>query len=386
MMKSIVNNKIIRGLFAKLTTPSLMGRVRGASAVLLLLLFLPLSISSYAQVIFEARIDSMVLPIGEQCELTLDVTCDASQKVKMPDFRPQQPLHELVEIVDYLGTDTAFLNEGKRMQVQQRYTITAWDSALVLLPPFVVEVDGKRYESKQLALKVLTMDVDTVHVDRFEPPKDIQNNPFFWDDWKPAIWLFVLNQCLLLILLWLYTRWHENKPLIKFIRRKRKLPAHQVAMNEIERIKGERKWAEEDSKEYYTQLTDTLRNYIHERYGFNAMEMTSAEIIERLLKEQDETALAELRQLFQTADLVKFAKWTTMINENDANLVSAIDFINQTKIEVDPNAPTEEVIIPEETKQSQVRSFTLKVIMSVIGVIALVLIGYVLYIVIDLIR
>ena len=35
--------------------------------------------------------------------------------------------------------------------------------------------------------------------------------------------------------------------------------------------------------------------------------------------------------LFQTADLVKFAKYNTLINENDANLVNAIEFINQTK-------------------------------------------------------
>ncbi|MBR0273191.1 MAG: hypothetical protein IJQ59_03750 [Bacteroidaceae bacterium] len=345
-----------------------------------------LPLSAQAQVVFEARLDSMVLFIGQQCELTLDVTCDAKQKLKMPDFRPQQPLTAEVEVVERLSTDTTFLDEGKRMQVLQRYTITAWDSAFVLLPPFKVEVDGKPYESKQLALKVMTVPVDTVHVDQYFPNKDIQNNPFSWDDWKPVLWIVLIHQLLLLALLWLYSRWYLDKPLIQIIRRKRKLPAHQVAMNEIERIKGERKWAEEDSKEYYTQLTDTLRTYIHERYGFNAMEMTSSEIIERLLQEQDETALAELRQLFQTADLVKFAKWTTMINENDANLVNAIDFINQTKIEVDPNTPEEEIIIPEEVKQIKARSLTMKIIMGVAAVVACGLFVYALYLVLDLIR
>ncbi|MCR4994202.1 MAG: hypothetical protein K6A32_02290 [Bacteroidales bacterium] len=339
-----------------------------------------------AQVVFEARIDTLLMLIGEQRELTLDVTCGAKQKLKMPDFRPQQPINGQVEVVDILGTDTTLLDDGKRMQVIQRYTITAWDSAFVLLPAFTVEVDGKPYQSKQLALKVLTIPVDTVQVDQFFPNKDIQRNPFSWDDWKPVIWFLVINQLLLLILLWLYTHWHENKPLIQIIRRKRKLPPHQVAMNEIERIKGERKWAEEDSKEYYTELTDTLRNYIRERYGFNAMEMTSTEIIERLLQEQDETALAELRQLFTTADLVKFAKYTTMINENDANLVSAIDFINQTKIEVDPNIPEEEVIVPEEVKQLQARSLTMKIMMGVVIFVALVAIVYAVYLTIDLIR
>ncbi len=339
-----------------------------------------------AQVVFEARVDSMVLLIGQQRELTLDVTCGASQRLQMPDYKPQQPLAEDVEIVELLGTDTTFIDDGKRMQVLQRYAITAWDSTIVLLPPFEVKVDGKPYQSKQLALKVFTVDVDTVHVDQFFPPKDIQRNPFSWDDWKPVFWFVGINQLLALVLLWLYSHWRQNKPLIQIIRRKRKLPAHQVAMNEIERIKSERKWAEEDSKEYYTQLTDTLRNYIRERYGFNAMEMTSSEIIERLMQEQDETALAELRQLFQTADLVKFAKYTTMINENDANLVSAIDFINQTKIEIDPNLPEEEIIIPEEVKQIKARSLTVKIMMGVIVTVAFVAICYAAYLAIDLIR
>lgn len=349
-------------------------------------LLLGLSISAQAQVVFEARIDTLVMLIGQQRELTLDVTCNANQKLKMPDFLPEQPIAEDVEIVERIATDTVLLDEGKRMQVLQRYAITAWDSAFVLLPPFVVEVDGKRYESKQLALKVMTLDVDTVHVDQFFPHKDIQENPFSWEDWKPVIWLSVVFVLLLTALLWLYRRWKLNKPLIQIIRRKRKLPAHQVAMSEIERIKGERKWAEEDSKEYYTQLTDTLRVYIHERYGFNAMEMTSAEIIERLLQDQNEQALDELRQLFQTADLVKFAKWTTLVNENDANLVNAIDYINQTKIEVDPNTPEEEIIIPEEVKQIKARSMTIKVIMGTLAVIGLFALGYAIYLTIDLIR
>lgn len=346
---------------------------------IILLSLLLITTTARAQVIFDARIDTLILLIGEQRELTLDVTCGAKQKLKMPDYEPMQPLAQDVEIVELLGTDTTFLDEGNRMQVLQRYTITAWDSAFVLLPPFEVEVDGQSYKSNQLALKVLTVPVDTVHVDQFFPPKDIQNNPFSWDDWKPVMWFVGINQLLALILLWIYSRWRENKPLIRIIRRKVKLPPHQVAMTEIERIKADRKWAEEDSKEYYTQLTDTLRNYIKERYGFNATEMTSSEIIERLLQEQDEQALAELRQLFTTADLVKFAKWTTLINENDANLVSAIDFINRTKLE---NLPQEEAVKPQLSAEDERNLKTRKVLKAVIAVIAVAcvgLLGYIIY-------
>ncbi len=57
----------------------------------------------------------------------------------------------------------------------------------------------------------------------------------------------------------------------------------------IEIFSSEKVWQKGRSKEYYTELTDTLRTYIQDRFGFNAMEMTSSEIIEDFpeLTEQD---------------------------------------------------------------------------------------------------
>ena len=82
------------------------------------------------------------------------------------------------------------------------------------------------------------------------------------------------------------------------------------------------------------------------------MEMTSSEIIERLTETQAQKALDELRMLFQTADLVKFAKYSTLINENDMNLVNAIEFINSTKVE----NMQEEVVEKPQLTEEQVRS------------------------------
>ena len=59
--------------------------------------------------------------------------------------------------------------------------------------------------------------------------------------------------------------------------------------------------------------------------------MTSSEIIDKLLELKDKEAISDLKELFQTADLVKFAKHDPQMNENDANLINAIDFINETK-------------------------------------------------------
>jgi hypothetical protein len=174
-------------------------------------------------------------------------------------------------------------------------------------------------------------------------------------------------------------RLRDNKPIITHIRIIKKLLPHQKAMKEIEQIKADKMVAAENSKEYYTKLTDTLRKYIEERYGFSAMEMTSSEIIEKLMATQDQKALDELRELFTTADLVKFAKYSTLINENDKNLVSAIDFINQTKLE---NVPIEETVKPQLSEADQRSMKTrrvLKVVITALLITSALLLAYVVY-------
>lgn len=340
--------------------------------------------SVLAQVTVDIKIDSLQLLVGEQTGITLNVSLGSHNKLKLPQFRNGDELIPNVEIVEVMPPDTQYINEGKRIDVSQRYIVTAWDSAFYYLPPFDVEVDGKKYSSKSLALKVYTLDVDTLHADQFYPPNGVMEPPFSWIDWKGVVYCSFLVVLLLAVAIFLMDRIHKGKPIVRIIRRKKKLPPHKIAIDEIERIKAERKWADEDSKEYYTMLTDTLRNYIQERYSFNAMEMTSAEIIDRLMQENDETALNELRDIFRTADLVKFAKYSTLVNENDANLVAAVEYINQTKIEVDPNAKPEPEIIKETDQKRMNQVWAMRIVACILVVAALSVAGWIVWRVMDI--
>jgi hypothetical protein len=109
------------------------------------------------------------------------------------------------------------------------------------------------------------------------------------------------------------------------------------------------------------------------------MEMTSSEIITHLRQLGDRQMLDELQSLFETADLVKFAKYSTLINENDLNLVHAIEFIRSTKQE----APLqEEKIAPQlsEADQQTLRMrLTLKWLIIVLGLAVLGISAYVAY-------
>ena len=332
-----------------------------------------------AQVTVEASIDSIEMLVGQQVHVTLKAIVKENSKVEFPQFTPSQYVTPGVEVLSSQPQEDQSADGGDFIEKSVIYTLTSFDDTLYYIPPLTVKVDGKPYKSKSLALKVLTIEVDTTNVNQFFGPKGVQENPFLWSEWSLVFWLSVLLLIILALTYYLYVRLRDNKPIITNIKIVKKLLPHQKAMKEIEQIKADKMVTSENSKEYYTKLTDTLRKYIEERYGFNAMEMTSSEIIENLMVSQDQKALDELRHLFTTADLVKFAKYSTLINENDMNLVNAIDFINQTKLE---NMPVEEVEKPqlsEEDQRSQKERRLLKSVITILVIGSLSLFCYVVY-------
>ena len=173
-----------------------------------------------------------------------------------------------------------------------------------------VKVNGKVYKSNNLALKVYTFDVDTTHVDSIfglKPNIDINISKSDVKSRIPAMLLFIVFTVILILMI---IRLLRNKSIFHKIRNRQRISPHKSALQKIEKIKEENLVYSENSKEYYTQLTDVLRQYLSDRFGVNAMEMTSTEIIGHLKKQGDEESLSELRQLLVTADLVKFAKYT----------------------------------------------------------------------------
>lgn len=327
----------------------------------------------------EQRMDSLQLLIGQQTILHLKATARKGARIVLPSFKPQDQIVLGVEVVEQSKGDTMQMGDD-RIQVSRDYTLTSFDEKVYVVPALDVKIDGKSYHGNPLALKVLTVPVDTVHPNQFYPAKGVQDNPFEWSEWSFAFWLSLLMIIICGAMIYLRNRLKKNKPIIARIRIVKRVPAHEKALREINDIKHHHTSAsQETQKEYYTQLTNTLRAYIVSRFGFNAMEMTSGEIIERLRASGDQKMIDELRMLFSTADLVKFAKYEIPMNENDANLVNAINFIDQTKTD---EQPKEEKIVPTlstEDQKSQQQRRLIKTLLWVGGISVVVIFGYVVY-------
>ena len=115
------------------------------------------------------------------------------------------------------------------------------------------------------------------------------------------------------------------------------MPPYEQAIQELDTIKQQKLWQKGRSKEYYTEITDTLRRYVAERFGISAMEMTSGEILDLLRKEPEAKPVYDnLKQIMNLADFVKFAKMNPLPDEKDLSMSNAYAFVNQTKVEEQP--------------------------------------------------
>lgn len=318
----------------------------------------------------------MEIFIGQQAHLTLSVQAKKGQRVELPLFKESEYMTPGVEVLDNGEEQTNELDNNTIETIRQ-YTLTSFDDTLYYIPALKVKVDGKDYEGKSLALKVLTCEVDTLHPEQFAPPKDVQDPPFMMSEWTSLGILSLIALLLLLLAVYFYQRLKAGKPLNLHFSFRKKLSPYELAVKEINALKDRGTAHSEDQKGYYSQLTDTLRNYLDARFGINAKEMITSEIIQALESQDKALMLSQLRQLFETADLVKFAKYEAPLNENDLNLANALQFVTTTKPEEKPDEKTKKTKRNEAEKQMILWRRIYRILIASLTIAASILIVYV---------
>ena len=294
------------------------------------------------QTLIDVSIDSAAILIGEQTVLHLTVTTDNGKNVIVPI--PNDTLMTGVEVLNIAKADTTVI-DNNRLLIKQDILVTSFDSSLYLLPPFKVIDQTDMIYSNQVALKVSTIPVNIDKPDEFNDIKDTWDPPFVLADYYLLIY-GVLFACFLICLIgYILKRLRNRQSIIPFKKQEPKLPPFEMAMKELDEIKQQKLWQQGRNKEYYTLLTDTLRKYMVNRFGINAMEMTSGEILELIrLESEANSSYNSLKQILELADFVKFAKLHPLPDENELSLMNAYLFVNQTKVV--------EVASPEESKES----------------------------------
>ena len=283
--------------------------------------------------VVSAAIDSTTLFIGDQTDLHLRATCEVGEQVQLPAL--DKELIPGIEIVEKTVVDTATLSDG-RVQYNQYLTLTSFEDSLFYIAPLPFVSGDDTVWSESLMLNVVQpFEMDSTDM-AITDIKGIYKAPIWW--WGILRWVLLAlaiagvgvgGYYLITYLQSRMRKGEEEKAAAEPLR-----PAEEVALEKLDAIREQKIWQTGQVKEYHTQLTDVVREYIDRRFEVSSVEQTSDETLRamRPLLSSQKELYEQLRKMLTLADLVKFAKWTTTPDENEQSLRSAYTFVKETTL------------------------------------------------------
>jgi hypothetical protein len=305
-----------------------------------ILFFVGAMVQLHAQLeVAELKIDTNFVRLGQQTVLKFSITCNKDRRPVIPVWK--DVLKDKLDIISQGPADTVSITDSQ-IKIRQELVVAKFteDTSVIdsIFIPLCKNRDTIFVATNQLKVFPILEQVDLNNDIRdIKSPEDI---PYSWREILPYIVIFV-GVVILGFLVW---------AVVKIIRRSRKkqvvivapeppkiiIPADIIALEKLNQLKLEEKWFTAESKEYITDLTDILREYIFNRWGFDAQESTSEEILAaEFIMQIDHTHLEKLKEILATADFVKFAKANTSTDENKLMLERAIMFVGITKTHTD---------------------------------------------------
>ncbi|MCH2084010.1 MAG: RDD family protein [Saprospiraceae bacterium] len=282
-----------------------------------------------AQLSVSAELDSTNILIGDQVRLHLLINHLPDVKIQRIDLSGLQSVEE-IEVLDIQRLDT--INSKDEFLLEQWFTLTSFDSGAHWVPPIPVEYVYKgqngKAETNQLPLIVRPFPIES-DTSQLAPIKPIIEEPLKFEDFMWYLIGILLVGGLIGFLIYQSRRKNEEEE-EEIIEIKR--PAHEIAIDKLGRLKAAKLWQQGKIKDFHSELTYILREYLENRYEVQALESTTYEIKQALGKlDIPEDYRMQIQQLLQTADMVKFAKAEPPVEMHADALSKTESFIDSTK-------------------------------------------------------
>lgn len=297
--------------------------------IILCIFICSISSFTYSQQVV-AEVDSAHIMIGDHLNYYLKIkgaegvenpTADLSTLDTMKVF-------ELIKEGDWkkIGADA-------NAMYQKQLTITSFDSGYYSIPSIKVQFDNGnkkvRQNTQKIQLAVITPQIDSLQIRNI---KNIVAEPITLADFMPWI-LSVLGVLLLCFIGYFVYKRISNKPVKEVY--VAPVPPHEIALNKLKALSEKELWQQGKLKEYQSELTYIVREYLEKRYDVQALESTTAEIMKELKNEDiSEDHKTQLSEMFRMADMVKFAKATPPLDMQSKLLNEAESFVSNTKKEI----------------------------------------------------
>ncbi len=313
--------------------------------LLLLLLanqLLPAQQATNDRVLARAELATNSIEIGDQ--LWLEVSISAPPGTTVSGL-PAGYLNTLPGLEALQEKDLNTVAKTPELLLQQRFLVTSFDTGYIAIPPLPYVFQAANGQLDTAFTNDLLLHVRAFPVgedDELRPIKPIIEEPLNWLDFWPLYLAIALGAIG-------YTVWFNRK------RRQRLAPpppppppAHVVAIRELDELEKKELWQQERTKDYYSELTRILREYLEGRFDVQAMEMTTRQITTALERRMDfaQEQSSELSQLLQLSDLVKFAKARPAVELHAEGLRRVREFVQETGERAAPAAEPAPVAVP----------------------------------------
>lgn len=326
--------------------------------------------AAHGKVTVKAQLDSVNFLMGRLNMLKLEVVQDKGKPGGFPLFKEADPAAgyvgvcgDSIELRTSIKTDTVELGSG-RIQINHTVPVQAFDSGTYRLPEFVYVSGNDTARSNVVTLNVIPVDVTVDdEIAGYAPVAEPEGKritdalPNWLTDWW---WLILLVLLLAAAAVWALRRYKKEGTVLP---KKPQPTPYETAIRELKELKKKNLWEQGQEKEYFTRLTDILRVYLQKRFGINAMEMTTREIMDCLYNSDIKDKREYMRQILNVADFVKFAKVRPLPADNIAAYENAVKFVEETR-PVDPTPDDTSAAIASGSQSSAGEKSTKKMTAS----------------------
>ncbi|TVZ52808.1 DUF4381 domain-containing protein [Dokdonia sp. Hel_I_53] len=318
-----------------------------------------------------ATIDSTSILIGQQINYKVEVLANQGESVVFPEGQTFTPL----EVIESYTVDTANAASTK-MKLVKKYGLTQFDSGRYIIPRQKIIIGTRTVETDSFLVAVNNVVLDTVNQGLYDIkpiinlPKDYSN----W--WKYLLYIIPVTLAIVIFLWWLLHRNKKRKEAEKYI------PPYEQAIASLQALDQKDYIVTGKYKEYYSELTDTVRRYYNEKVYDRSLESTTDELLERLQLERDSgnidfnpQTITRIKDIFKRADLIKFARVNPPEGKAQADRHVVEEIVKETKDAL-PAPTVEELMKQEDYRESLSRKRTRKLWLSGIGgVLAILLLA-----------
>ena len=281
-------------------------------------------------------VDTTNIRIGEQIIYKINIKTDSLGTIRFPESKDFLPF----EVINESKLDTNSLD--KKYIISKQFALTHFDSGVFYIPAPKIQFLNREVRLDSFRIKINSVVIDTTKQGLYgiKPIMKSKTQVDF------LYWLYVIL-ALSLIAFFIYYR---NQIFSFFKIHKLEVEyftPYEKAIKELSEIKKLRYDSNIDVKNYYSNLTFVVRNFLNQKIINNALECTTKELIIRLnlLKSSKKYNLSNptiknIDNIFSRADLVKFAKY-------EPDYKTALNDLESLEKEID----NIKLILPKPTKE-----------------------------------